>query len=96
MRASFRLLPVFAGMVLVWAMSITLAQNPPATSTAGPASQGVGLIRNEPGAYAGYTLISPLQSRSTFLIDMTGRVVKTWETDSTPASLAYLLDSGNL
>ena len=27
---------------------------------------------------------------------MSGRVVKTWETDSTPASLAYLLDSGNL
>ncbi|HET9219920.1 MAG TPA: aryl-sulfate sulfotransferase [Terriglobia bacterium] len=96
MRASFRLLPYFAVMVLVWAMSITLAQNPPAASTAGPATQGVGLIRNEPGAYAGYTLISPLQSRSTFLIDMTGRVVKTWETDSTPASLAYLLESGNL
>jgi hypothetical protein len=27
---------------------------------------------------------------------MTGRVVKVWETDSTPASLAYLEESGNL
>jgi hypothetical protein len=73
----------------------TPAQNPVATND-GPATQGVGLIRNDPGAYAGYTLLSPLQSTSTFLIDMNGRVVKTWETDSTPASLAYLLESGNL
>lgn len=73
-----------------------LAQNRSTSSNDGPATQGVGLIRNESGAYAGYTLISPLQSTSTFLIDMSGRVVKTWETDSTPASIAYLLDSGNL
>jgi hypothetical protein len=67
-----------------------------AAQSDGPATQGVGLIRNDPGAYNGYTLFSPLQSTSTFLIDMNGRVVKTWETDSTPASLAYLLDNGNI
>jgi hypothetical protein len=27
---------------------------------------------------------------------MAGRIVKTWETDSTPSSLAYLLENGNL
>src|SRR6185295_8609021 len=70
------------------AIGIALAQ--------GPATQGVGLIRNDPGAFAGYTLVSPLQSRSTFLIDMNGRVVKTWVTDSTPSSIAYLLDNGDL
>ena len=43
-----------------------------------------------------YTLVSPLQSKSTFLIDMNGRVVKTWDTDSTPSSIAYLLDNGDL
>lgn len=83
-------------ILLLAAMCIALAQNPPASSGAGPATQGVGLIRNDPGTYAGYTLISPLQSTTTFLIDMDGRVVKTWETDSTPSSLAYLLESGNL
>src|SRR5262245_39943514 len=57
---------------------------------------GVGLIKNERGAFQGYTLISPLQSRSTFLIDMNGRVVKRWDTDATPSSLAYLLDNGHL
>jgi len=58
--------------------------------------QGVGLMKNEPGAYQGYTLISPLQSKTTFLIDMNGKVVKRWESAATPSSLAYLLDSGNL
>lgn len=73
--------------------AVVEAQTPPAT---GPATQGVGLIRNEPGAYQGYTLLSPLSSRTTFLIDMNGRVVHTWETDSTPSSIAYLLENGNL
>jgi len=82
-------------ILLLAAMGIALAQNPP-VSNDGPATQGVGLIRNEPGALAGYTLVSPLQSRSTFLIDMNGRVAKAWNTDSTPSSLAYLLANGNL
>jgi len=76
------------------AIGVVWAQNPPAA--AGPATQGVGLIRNDPGAFVGYTLLSPLQSTSTFLIDMNGRIVKTWVTDSTPSSLAYLRENGNL
>jgi hypothetical protein len=78
----------FATTLVLATVGIAVAQ--------GPAPQGVGLIRNDPGAFTGYTLISPLQSRSTFLIDMQGRVVKTWDTDSTPSSIAYLLDNGNL
>jgi hypothetical protein len=83
-----------AVVVLLWEIGFTLAQNPPAG--AGPATQGIGLIRNDPGAFVGYTLVSPLQSRSTFLIDMSGRVVKSWDTDSTPSSLAYLLANGDI
>jgi len=75
-------------------IGVVWAQNSP--GAAGPATQGVGLIRNDPGAFVGYTLLSPLQSTSTFLIDMNGRVVKTWLTDSTPSSLAYLRENGNL
>lgn len=81
---------------LVGMIAVIGAQSQPAAGSAGPATTGVGLIRNDPGTYTGYTLISPLQSTSTFLIDMNGRVVKTWPTDSTPASIAYLLDNGNL
>jgi len=34
-----------------------------------------GLVRNLPGAYQGYTVIAPLRSTSTFLVDMKGKVV---------------------
>lgn len=80
MRA--RHIPGFAIVILVVlaVYSSMLAQNPSTSTSGGPATQGVGLIRNDSGAYAGYTLLSPLQSTSTFLIDMSGRVVKTWET----------------
>ncbi len=72
------------------------AQIPPAGSVVGPVTDGIGLIRNDPGAFQGFTLFSPLQSKTTFLIDMNGRVVRSWETDSTPSSLAYLLENGHL
>ena len=91
MRHSFSI-----GILLLLVTIATAGQNSPASTGDGPATQGIGLIRNDPGAYVGYTLLSPLQSTSTFLIDMNGRVVKTWQTDSTPASLAYLLENGNL
>jgi hypothetical protein len=96
MRATRRQVCLAALSFLLAAIGATFAQNQPATGNAGPATQGVGLIRNDPGAFAGYTLISPLQSTTTFLIDMNGRVVKTWQTDSTPPSIAYLLENGNL
>lgn len=87
----------YAALIVVFsALGAILAQNPPPSGNDGPATEGIGLIRNDPGAFQGYTLISPLQSRTTFLIDMNGRVVRSWETDSTPSSLAYFLDSGNL
>jgi hypothetical protein len=92
-------LTLLAAALWVGAVSEIPAQNQPAsnsTSNVGPATQGIGLIRNDPGAYQGYTLISPMQSRTSFLIDMNGRVVKSWATDSTPSALAYLQENGNL
>jgi hypothetical protein len=68
----------------------------PVAEGANPATEGVGLLRNEPAAFRGYTLLSPLQARTTYLMDMQGRVVKSWNTDRVPASSAYLLENGNL
>jgi hypothetical protein len=56
----------------------------------------LGLSVNDPKALQGYTLVSPFVSPNTYLIDMQGRVVKTWKTDSTPALSAVLLENGNL
>ncbi len=46
--------------------------------------------------YEGYTLFSPNSSRITYLIDMDGDVVHTWESESTPGNSVYLLEDGNL
>ena len=80
---------------LAFTAVVVIGQQPP-SPTGGPATTGTGLIRNDPGAFQGYTLISPLQSKSTFLIDMEGRVVRSWQTDATPSSIAYLQENGNL
>jgi Arylsulfotransferase (ASST) len=60
------------------------------------ANRKVGLLSNEPGAFQGYTLISPLLSTTTYLLDMQGRIVRTWEGAASPQTCAYLLPNGNL
>ena len=57
---------------------------------------GLGLQLNEPGAFQGYTLVAPLNSTKTWLIDMEGRVVHTWESKYTAGQDAYLLENGHL
>ncbi|MEW6744412.1 MAG: aryl-sulfate sulfotransferase [Planctomycetota bacterium] len=54
-----------------------------------------GLVRNEGGAFPGYTLIAPMRSKTVFLIDMEGNVVHRWDTGYAPGS-EYLLENGNL
>ena len=44
----------------------------------------------------GYTLIAPLTSKNTYLIDMEGYVVKKWVSDYTPNNSVYLLEDGTL
>ncbi len=51
---------------------------------------------NDPKAFQGYTLIPPLTSTKTMLVDMQGRVVKSWECGTTPGLSAYLLPNGHL
>ncbi len=60
------------------------------------AAQKLGLQVNEPAAYQGYTLIAPLNSTMTYLIDMQGRVVHSWESRYTAGEDTYLLENGHL
>src|SRR5439155_23459740 len=72
---------------------------PPAGGNGNPSQQPpvtLGLSLNDPRAFQGYTLIAPLGSTKTYLIDMQGKVVRTWESDCTPALSAYLLENGHL
>jgi len=78
------------------AQTTAQADAPPVQPGQPPAPPKVGLEINSAGALAGYTLISPMTSPATYLIDMEGRVVNTWELGCNPALTAYLLDNGNL
>src|SRR5207302_4855779 len=53
-------------------------------------------LNDEKQALKGYTLLAPANSTTTYLIDMEGRVVKTWQSDCKPGHSAYLLPNGHL
>ena len=72
------------------------AKQPEVVPGKGKIEQPVGLVVNTPKALQGYTLIAPMASTSTYLIDMEGKVVRTWESDCFPAWNAILLENGNL
>jgi hypothetical protein len=53
-------------------------------------------VANEPRPFPGYTLIAPLRSTMTYLLDMQGTVVRTWESRYGAGQDAYLLENGHL
>jgi hypothetical protein len=52
-------------------------------------------VHNE-AAFPGYTLIAPLNSLRTLLVDMDGRVVHEWKSEYPPGQAVYLLNDGRL
>ncbi len=54
------------------------------------------LLYDKENSYGGYTLISPMGSKTVYLIDIEGYVVHKWETEYNPGSHAKLLENGNL
>jgi hypothetical protein len=61
-----------------------------------PAKPKTGLILNEPHAYQGYTLLAPIMSKMVYMLDMEGRVVRTWEGEASGNMSVYLLENGHL
>lgn len=55
-----------------------------------------GLITNEPRAFQGYTLLAPIMSKMVYLLDMQGKVVRTWEGENPGNLSVYLLENGHL
>ncbi len=56
----------------------------------------LGLQLNDSKAFQGYTLLAPLNSKKSYLIDMEGRVVRAWESKYTAGQEAYFLENGHL
>ncbi len=57
-------------------------------------NQTVGLMVNHPDASEGYTLIA--KNGVTYLVDMSGQVVHSWNNDANTTHPGYLLDNGDL
>jgi hypothetical protein len=93
----FRDAVVLAALFLLVALSQpnhASADNPPAKSA--DAKSQLGVVVNGSKAFPGYTLIFPLSSTKAYLIDMHGRVVRTWQSRYMTGQDAYLLENGNL
>ncbi len=56
----------------------------------------VGLMRNDPGAYEGYTLIAPRFHPSVYLINLDGETVHKWEVSAAWGGTNRLLSDGAL
>ena len=84
------LLPLVALAALVPALRPRDAEAP-RQEQAGP---GLRLAAAE--AFQGYTLIAPLSSRWTYLLDMQGRAVHRWESRFAPGNAVHLLDDGSI
>lgn len=54
-----------------------------------------GLVQSEPEAAPGYVLFSQFSSELTYLVDVEGRVVHTWQNERAPGS-QYLTDDGRI
>lgn len=64
--------------------------------TASLNAQTVGTLKNDSLAFNGYTLLAPINSTTTYLIDNCGYVVNEWYSSYTPGLVAYLLEDGSL
>ena len=56
----------------------------------------VGLLRNTGKEFPGYTLMSPMHSTATYLVDNAGRYVHKWTSTGEPGRSSYLLENGHL
>lgn len=61
------------------------------------AQRTVGIIKNDSTSYNGYTLIAPMASKETYLIDNCGDVVNSWRNSNYfPGPVVYLLEDGSI
>ena len=66
------------------------------TTTTPSLSTTVGLTYKSEAAYGGYTLFAPNFSKTTYLIDIDGKLVHSWASSYIPGQSVYLLDGGTL
>jgi hypothetical protein len=68
----------------------------PRTPGAGVEAAKRGLILDTGAAFEGYTLFAPLNSTTTYLVDIRGQLVHSWPSKYEPGQAAYLLEDGSV
>ncbi len=89
------LAPRIAAGVVPWLLAVNSLAQPPQDGEK-PAEEKRGLRVHDSKAFDGYTLICPLMSLRTVLLDMDGRIVKEWKSDLPPGNNVLLLENGNV
>jgi hypothetical protein len=84
-----------AGAGLIALAVMTLSVWSKAAGAAEP-QQTVGLFRNDPGAFKGYTLFAPKHGTTTYLMGNDGRIIRSWKSEFEPGQSVYLLPDGHL
>ncbi|MGH9033280.1 MAG: aryl-sulfate sulfotransferase [Acidimicrobiia bacterium] len=77
------------------AAAAVLASALPAGADEGGAGERPVRLRAD-GAFEGYTLVAPSESKTTYLVDLDGDVVHRWRADITPGLQVELLANGQL
>ena len=78
-------------LFFVFTISIILS---PAISISQVAT--IGLVYNEEGVSDGYTLFTPEENNTVYLIDNCGEAINSWTFSEKPGLTCYLLENGNL
>lgn len=60
------------------------------------ATQTLGLMLNTSKAFEGYTLMAPMHSTTTYLLNNAGQYVRKWTSKYEPGRSAYLLENGHM
>lgn len=60
------------------------------------ATQTLGLMLNTTKAFDGYTLMAPMHSTTTYLLNNAGQYVRKWTSKYEPGRSAYLLENGHM
>jgi hypothetical protein len=81
---------VFNGAMMLIALLLFVQDAPK------PPPPARGLVKSAESAFPGYTLVAPLQSTDTTLVDMQGNVVHRWKSDAPPGQSVYLTEQGHL
>ncbi|MCH2133642.1 MAG: aryl-sulfate sulfotransferase [Phycisphaerales bacterium] len=70
-------------------------ETPPAEAKA-PVTAESGLKQRTEKAHPGWTLMAPIGSTNTWLLDLDGKAVHEWPSDYPPGNAVYLMDDGSL